>query len=88
MDGGPPIIADTSPSCRIASEQHPSPLVTQPSVLPGDHLTTERCYLPSKVTNIHYIQILQSTLPLHCSVQLAVIAGSAALFLSACSDEH
>ena len=58
MDGGPPIIADTSPFCRIASEQHPSPPVTQSSVLPGDHLTTERCYLPSKETNIHYIQIL------------------------------
>ena len=37
VDGGPTIIADTSPSCRIASEQHPSPPVTQRSVLPGDH---------------------------------------------------
>ena len=50
--------------------------------------TTERCYLPSKETNIHYIQILKSTLPLHCSGQLAVIAGRTALFLSVCSDEH
>ena len=43
MDQRPPIIAATSPPCRIASEQHPSPPVTQQStsVLPGDHVTTE-----------------------------------------------
>ena len=59
----------------------------QRSVLPGDHVTTERCYLPSKETNIHFIQILNNTLPLPLQCPACSDCRECSP-LPVCSDEH